>query len=45
MMRAALQGAFDDRRAKQTTTAQAGVFVALIVMHAHPQRASLEGEA
>jgi len=41
MMRAALQRAFDDRRAKQTTTAQADV-VALIVMHAHPQR---EGDA
>jgi len=33
MMRAALQRAFDDRRPKQTTTAQADVVVALIVMH------------
>jgi len=45
MMRAALQRAFDDRRAKQTTTTQVDVVVALIVMHAHPQRARLEGEA
>jgi len=43
-MRAALQRAFDDSRAKQTTTTQADVVVASIVLHAHPRRARLEGK-
>jgi len=43
MMRAALQRAFDERRAKWTTTNPADADVALIVISAHLRKARLEG--
>jgi len=45
MVRAALQRAFDERRAKWTTTNPAVADVALIVMSARLRKARLERES